>query len=860
MPLTPINLDDRDFEQLMSDAKEKILQSGSQWTDLSPGDPGTVLLELFAYLTETMIYRLNRLPEKAYVEFLRLIGVTLTAPASAGATLLFTLSRPSSNPVEIPQNTRVTVARAAGNSSAPVFYTLKRAVINPGDREVKVAACHCEPVEAELAGTGTGLPGQTVRAKQPPFAQNLSLIVGIETPEAEIKDRSASMRFKDKAYRIWREVEYFADAGTDRYVYVVDRTDGIVRFAPALRSLEKSGTLAERAQALAEVAPAGREIRLWYYGGGGPAGNVAAGSLTLLRDPVPGVQITVTNPEAATGGTEAETVENAMLRGPLQLRSLERAVTADDFELIAKQSSGAICRAKAFTKARYWKHAVAGTVEVLLVPEVPQQEWKEGAVPLEVLKAREAGDAIRAVGENIDERRPLGTMCEVKWVNYKQVKVKARVVVNQGENPDALQSRVLARLHQTINPVPTPFQPSGWKFGMPLRVSHVYDIILSEPGVSYADQVRLLVEEVPGADVRAVIPDAHQEDMYYAICDGDVFRSVNSGDGWEKIAGFNGGEIITLKTHPQKPGLLALNVRPANGDPGSSIYISEDCGEHWNLLSGTAFEVESVAWILRNNAPVLFLAADNGLYEVSTDKGSTPVQILVAPENQNLGFYAIETVTDVRGTAFVAVAAQGKGGIYLSNQAGKSKSFTKIGLENEDVRVLVVQQDGPRSFLWAGITVAGNETGKGCRRWELNPSADSPGGWKDPGPGWSGGSCRSISFVGSFAVAASFQAGIAVLDLRKKDASWTTSAIDCGLPTRDKVRLFEPVQAASRSDEGSPLFIACKDGIYRSPDMIKFAKCSQNEFIEQITLPHSWIFCSGRHEIEVIQENEARSD
>lgn len=52
----------------------------AEWTDLSPGDPGMVILELFAHLTEIMIYRLNRLPEKAYIEFLRLLGVRLQPP------------------------------------------------------------------------------------------------------------------------------------------------------------------------------------------------------------------------------------------------------------------------------------------------------------------------------------------------------------------------------------------------------------------------------------------------------------------------------------------------------------------------------------------------------------------------------------------------------------------------------------------------------------------------------------------------------------------------------------------------------------------------------------------------------------
>ena len=83
MPLPMPNLDDRNFADLLEDAKRRIKQYSPDWDDVSPSDPGAVLLELFAYLTDQMIYRLNRLPEKAYIAFLRLLGVSLYPPAAA---------------------------------------------------------------------------------------------------------------------------------------------------------------------------------------------------------------------------------------------------------------------------------------------------------------------------------------------------------------------------------------------------------------------------------------------------------------------------------------------------------------------------------------------------------------------------------------------------------------------------------------------------------------------------------------------------------------------------------------------------------------------------------------------------------
>src|SRR6185312_9205509 len=373
MPLIPPNLDDRSFDDLVAEAKRIIASTCPEWTDLSEGDPGMVLVELFAHLTEVMLYRLNRLPEKAYVEFLRLIGVRLQPPAAAGVTLRFSVARDAERRIEIHRGTRVAVSRAGGGAEAAVFATDQPAAIEKGQREVDVPAHHAELVEGEPAGTGTGLPGQWVTARRPPLiaatGDPLDLAVGIEAAPGELDERVPAVQHEGKAYRIWREVDSFAEVGPDRFVYVVDRASGTITFAPAMRQLGKEG-LEEAPRSLGEAPAAGREIRLWYRRGGGPEGNVAAGLLATLKDPIPGLQ--VTNPEAATGGRAAETLENALVRGPQELHSLRRAVTARDFELLALRISGAVARTRAFTLASLWVHATPGTVEVLLVPDLPE--------------------------------------------------------------------------------------------------------------------------------------------------------------------------------------------------------------------------------------------------------------------------------------------------------------------------------------------------------------------------------------------------------------------------------------------------------------------------------------------------------
>ncbi|NIM14320.1 MAG: hypothetical protein GTO45_19980, partial [Candidatus Aminicenantes bacterium] len=76
MSLPLENLDNKTFEQLVEEAKKRIPIYAPQWTDHNLHDPGITLIELFAWLTEMQIYRLNRVTEKSYQTFFKLIGTT----------------------------------------------------------------------------------------------------------------------------------------------------------------------------------------------------------------------------------------------------------------------------------------------------------------------------------------------------------------------------------------------------------------------------------------------------------------------------------------------------------------------------------------------------------------------------------------------------------------------------------------------------------------------------------------------------------------------------------------------------------------------------------------------------------------
>ncbi|HST50371.1 MAG TPA: putative baseplate assembly protein [Pyrinomonadaceae bacterium] len=84
MPLVVPTLDDRDFEQLLQEAKQRIPVYTPEWTNFDvESDPGITIVELFAFLTESLLYRANRVPERNRLKFLQLLDVPLQPAAAA---------------------------------------------------------------------------------------------------------------------------------------------------------------------------------------------------------------------------------------------------------------------------------------------------------------------------------------------------------------------------------------------------------------------------------------------------------------------------------------------------------------------------------------------------------------------------------------------------------------------------------------------------------------------------------------------------------------------------------------------------------------------------------------------------------
>jgi hypothetical protein len=872
MTIPTPNLDDRTFDELVHAARERIEAVCPEWSDFSPGEPGRTLVEVFAFLTETLIWRVNRLPERAYHEFLSMMGVRLRPPAAAAAPLRFTRAA-AEGEASMPAGTRVLTDRTSGGAGEPaVFMTLAAARFAPGATTAETTAAHCENVEGELLGTGTGRPGQSFRVTRPPIVAPLGfdgdLAVGVELGADEARADDETIRWGSATYVLWREVEDFGNAGPGDRVFVADRASGLVVFAPAARLAapadsdadgEGEGPLARRSAPLAAAPAEGRSVRAWYRTGGGDAGNVAAGTLVKLDPQRPG--ITVTNPAAATGGRDAETLANALHRGSRDAAAQGRAVTRRDFEALAESQSH-VTRAHADAAAERWCHAEPGTVEVVLTPFLPARD-REGPLTRERLEAASTADALDRSRRLLEARRPLGARVDVRWVSYKPVRIRIRAKLRPFVRREEVADRLRRALDRLISPLPDPAAPAdrGWPFGQPLRSWHINDVARREPGIDYLEEPVIETDEAPDSVVSSLAADRFQPGFWYAAAGDALYRSVNDGDGWELCRRFPGAAVERVATPaPWQPaamrGLVALVTRSEAG--GGAFHVSRDCGESWALVQrfGAEAWVRDLDFIMRESGPAILFTGADGLREFELARDRQWRQILVDPETPGL---ALEAVTVARNpsTGYSVFVSAANRGLLCSPRDGLPDSFRDIGPDGFRTALFGVLEThvyAGRPTVWAGVRSPVEVEGEGCFEFTV-PGDDRRPSVRRYNKGWGRESCRGLAFFGDFVLAATHRGGVQVLSLTDDDPHWEPSPVGCGLPLRrrDALQPVQVIAAHGRTVMAGPDRQGDGEGggVYRSTDGRSFRHCSQRQHRGLVTLPPNWLFCStGEHVVE----------
>jgi predicted phage baseplate assembly protein len=336
-------------------------------------------------------------------------------------------------------------------------------------------------VREEVLGQSDGNAGQVFHLQHAPV---LALQEG-ETVQVEEK------REGELVLVPWERVQDFAVSGRHERHFGLDEATGEVCFGPCVR--QPDGAMRQYGR----VPEAGRRVRVSQYRhGGGVVGNVPAGRLQVLRSAIPYID-GVSNLRRASGGRDQESLDEAKLRARRELRAQQRAVTAEDFELLSRGASRAVARVRCNAPGNGNGGLPPGMVELLVVPAA-----------FEALRAGDVSQLAldpelkKAVRTHMDQYRLLTTTLNVREPDYLGVSVRAEIVPAEYSQPEVVQARVVEALRAFISPLVIGDDGQdedellgpgweGWPFGRDLYAAEIYALIQRVPGVKHVLDVQL---------------------------------------------------------------------------------------------------------------------------------------------------------------------------------------------------------------------------------------------------------------------------------------------------------------------------------------------------------------------------------
>jgi hypothetical protein len=453
-----VDMTDKDFDALRARLIALLKSVFPDWSDFSVASFGNVLLEMYAFVGDVITYYLDaqaresRLvtatQRKNVIALARMLGYRLHGARAATAEVVLTLARPPTAEVVIPAGTVVRTREV----TEPIRFQLLGDVAIPAGASPPAATGVVEASEAHTQlFDARGLPSLDVVLDRTPYLDGSAVV--------------------SAANGVYEERESLLGSGpNDRhFIVLVDQNDrATVRFGNGASGAPPSGT-----------------IRVSYKTGGGAAGNVEAGSLVVIEgvfNDAHGrpVQVSVTNPAPASGGTERQTVASAKLLAPESLRTLTRTVTREDFEVNARRVAG-VARALMLTSNE--DSSISENTGILFI--VPQG----GGLPTAALK--------QAVLKEVTVVYPctLTFQVSVQSPVYRTVNIEARIFLRQGFSKQTVRERVkqnLAAMFQVSerDGTPNPLVDFGFNIkdadGNPvgeIAWSDVFNVIRDTEGV-----------------------------------------------------------------------------------------------------------------------------------------------------------------------------------------------------------------------------------------------------------------------------------------------------------------------------------------------------------------------------------------
>lgn len=495
MPEPPtIDYTDKDYRSLRQAMLDLAAYRLPEWTDRSPADVGMLLIDLFAYMGDVISYYQDRIAAESFLDtaverrsvqhLLRLIGYELAPPVAAAAELTLAFKAPGEGEptqVTVPAGAQFATKPGPAGEPAQTFEYLgpdlnvdlagTRVTALPGDllAYAGLPVRQSRTERDEILGSSTGEPNQRF-----PLAGNPAIV---DTLEVRVDEGAGPVRWDRRGnllYHLGLEGRMELSSSESRHYTVQFDEEGRASVVFG------DGVYGRR-------PPPGRDnVRATYSVGGGASGNVPAGTITEIKTPIPGLK-SVSNPQPAAGGADAEALDRARRFGPLAFRSGDRAVTLNDFVSLALQAGGV---AKVRARSTGWNR-----VDLFVAPEGSSC----GPVP---------DDLKKRLVSYFQDRRMVGTSVRIQDPVCVPIDVAVEVVPEHHHDPESVRQRAERAVEGLL-------AFANVDFGRPLYLSKVYEAVESVEGVMAATVRRFRRRDAgtPKSIRRKVLLDAGLADF-----------------------------------------------------------------------------------------------------------------------------------------------------------------------------------------------------------------------------------------------------------------------------------------------------------------------------------------------------------
>jgi predicted phage baseplate assembly protein len=340
-----------------------------------------------------------------------------------------------------------------------------------------VEAAHSVTIRDEILGSGDASPLQQFSLLHGPLLEGEQIIVRERQrppdDELELLGDGAVTPTEDEAseecWVRWQRVDSFFESGPRGRHYTIDYQSGKITFGDGRKGM---------------APPEGRNnvVARSYRVGGGSEGNVNPHSLTSLTRAIAYID-SVTNPLAAAGGADRESVAEAKARAPHTIKSRDRAVTAEDFEMLALRASTSLARARCVPDKMS-----RGGVALVVIPkaETGPDDLGRRLVP--------SNEVLRYVKRYLDERRLVGTVLRVIKPRYRDLSLKVTLLRRTIGSSDRLRAEIEHSLRRYLHPLVGGRDERGWEFGRAVLKTELIHVAEEVPGVEGVDSLDIIDE------------------------------------------------------------------------------------------------------------------------------------------------------------------------------------------------------------------------------------------------------------------------------------------------------------------------------------------------------------------------------